>query len=116
MSALVFMFKMPLFDFFNLKTSILKEKHLNISQNPKKRTGKGYIEISKETNCGLFDIWSGNGSILNIELEKDIKLPFKYIFDVCIDNIMPYGYGINDVYGLIDSCWNGSVKEIKEYL
>ena len=29
---------------------------------------------------------------------------------------MPYGYGINDVYGLIDSCWNGSVKEIKEYL
>lgn len=45
----------------------------------KTRNWNGYIIIDKMTRTGFFDRSSGSCSLLGIELEKDVKLPVKYI-------------------------------------
>ena len=71
----------------------------------------GYIILGKETMCGLYDSWGGGGSVLEIQLEKDVKLPIKYIWSAMPDGAGP-GYSINSVYGLCMSCWEESLKDI----
>lgn len=39
----------------------------------------GYIILDKETRTGFYDQSSGSCSLLGIELEKNVKLPVKYI-------------------------------------
>ena len=112
MSTLTFLVKMPLFDLFKLHEAINNEKDLNDFCNAEKRTGTGYIVISKNTMCGLFNPWYGGGSLLEIELDKDVKLPIKYIFSAMPDGARTYGYDIGDTYGMSESAWQGSVKEI----
>lgn len=63
--------------------------------------------------CGLYDPWSGGGSVLEIELDKDVKLPIKYTI-FCVEGCKMHGYDIDEVYGLIGSCWKETIKEIKE--
>lgn len=41
------------------------------------------------------------------------KLPIKYAI-FCVEGCKMHGYDIDEVYGLIDSCWKETVKEIKE--
>lgn len=113
-STLIFMVKMPLFEFFNLKYFIHKEKNINLLHTPKEKNEKSYIKISKETTCGLADLWNGVTSLLDIKLEKDVKLPVEYIYDIFIDSIPLGKYGINEICGLIDSCWSGDIKEIRK--
>ena len=63
--------------------------------------------------CGLFDVWSGGGSLLEIELDKDVVLPIKCIWHAEIETgKSEYGYSVNSVYGLVGSAWDGTVKEI----
>ena len=66
------------------------------------------IHITKDTSCGLFDPWNGAGSILEIELEKNIEIPAKYI-----DSIKPDGcrgqYSVADTYGMLEMFWKGSL-------
>lgn len=67
------------------------------------KKGFGSIKISKETNCGLFDPWTGAGSLLDIELEKDLVIPKKYA-EVDLDGVR--GYSVDDVYGgMGDDFW-----------
>jgi hypothetical protein len=70
----------------------------------------GYIVLDKSTMCGLFDPWQGGGSVLEIRLEKDVKIPIKFIRSCLPDG--GDGYGIDDVYGLVGSCWGDTLKEI----
>lgn len=112
MSTLTFLVKMPLFQLFELHEAIKKEEDLNDFCNAEKRTGTGYIVISKNTMCGLFNPWHGGGSLLEIKLDKDVKLPIKYIFSAMPDGARTYGYDIGDTYGMSESAWRGSVKEI----
>lgn len=95
MATLTFLTKMSLFDYFNLREK-MKES--------------GYIIISKDTMCGLFDSWNGSGSVLEIELDKDVKIPTEMIWDACIEGTKQHGYDIDEVYGLISSAWHGEVK------
>lgn len=39
----------------------------------------GYVILDKNTTTGFYDSWSGSGSLMEIQLEKDVKLPVKYI-------------------------------------
>ena len=60
------------------------------------------IKIDKNTICGLYDKWSGGGSVLEIELEKPVEIPYKYT------QILPhesYTYNIKDCYGVTDNFW-----------
>ncbi len=71
----------------------------------------GCIVIDKDTKNGLFDPWNGGGSLLDVELEKDVVLPIRFIRSAWPDGCD--GYGIDDVYGMYNSAWDrGGVKEI----
>lgn len=81
MNALVFLVKMTLAQYFNLRDAIDIEEKRNKSYYLSERTGRGYLVLSKDTTCGLYDAWNGAGSLLEIKLEKDVRLPFR-----CIDS------------------------------
>ena len=84
----------------------LKEK---MKSNP-----NGSIVIDKKTECGLFDPWSGGGSVLEIACEKDVEIPFKNIWKFYIDESRSNRYdSIHNVYGTDDSIWRDCLKEIK---
>ena len=71
----------------------------------------GYIIIDKGTETGLYDPWSGGGSVFEIQLEKDVKLPIRYIRSALPDG--GDGYSIGSVYGMCGSAWKrGGVKAI----
>lgn len=84
------------------------------------------LELSPMTEIGLFDSWNGSGSILGIELEKNLVVPVEYVrkvqFEGC-DRNLNRGWSVNDVYGLVGSSWrdtctvvnsNRPLTEIKE--
>ena len=61
--------------------------------------------------CGLFDKWSGAGSVLEIELEKDLRIPLKFI-DAAIPDEAVYKWNISNVYAMCASAWHTElVKE-----
>lgn len=70
------------------------------------------IIISKNTMCGLFESWNGSGSVLEIELDKDIEIPKEMIWDAWMEGTKPHGYDIDEVYGLIDSAWHGNLEMV----
>ena len=112
MATLTFLVNMKLFDYFELREAMESEKELNKSYILEDRKGKGTITISKDTMCGLFDVWSGGGSVLEIELDKDVVLPIKCIWKAEIETgKSEYGYSVDSVYGLVGSAWDGTVKE-----
>lgn len=111
MNALVFLAKMTLEQYFNLRDAIEKEKKRNESYYLSERTGRGYLILSKDTTCGLYDAWSGSGSILEIKLEKDVRLPFRCIDSAKHDGCR--GYGIREIYGCSTDLWSdNAVKKI----
>ena len=113
MSTLTFLLKMDLFELFELHRAIKLQEPLEHKYDPRKSGGDGYIVISKDTMCGLFDPWYGGGSVLEIELDKDVILPIKYIWRAKVEcNGGSWNYGIDEVYGLCSSCWHGKIKEI----
>lgn len=114
MATVTFLVKMSLFELFDLIELQNKEYDEKGKYDPRKNEkSKSYIVLGKETMCGLYDSWSGGGSVLEVELDKDVKLPIKYAV-FCVEGCKMHGYDIDEVYGLIDSCWKGTVKKIKE--
>lgn len=84
----------------------LKEK---MESNP-----NGSIVIDKRVECGLFDPWQGDGSVLEIACEKDVEIPFENIWKFYIDERRSNRYdSIHNVYGTDDSIWRDCIKEIK---
>lgn len=85
----------------------LKEK---MESNP-----NGSIVLDKRVECGLFDPWSGGGSVLEITCEKDVEIPFENIWKFYIDESRSNrGDSIHDVYGTDSSLWRDCLKEIKD--
>ncbi len=111
MNALVFLVKMTLEEYFNLRDAIDKEKKRNESYYLAQRTGRGYLVLARDTTCGLYDSWNGSGSVLEIKLEKDVRLPFRCIASADHDGC--HGYGIREIYGCGSELWSdNAVKEI----
>ena len=111
MNALVFLVKMTLEQYFNLRDAIDIEEKRNKSSYLSERTGRGYLVLSKDTTCGLYDSWNGSGSVLEIKLEKDVRLPFRCIASADHDGC--HGYGIREIYGCGSELWiDDAVKEI----
>ncbi len=111
MNAVTFMVQMTLKQWLELHDGIEKEKSLNDRYYPQQSKGRGFLLIDKSASCGLYSPWQGAGGCLEIELEQDVKLPFRYI-----DSIYPdggRGYSIFEIYGMCSSAWSSdSVKEI----
>ena len=100
--ALTFCVKMTLGQAISLKE--------RMEENP-----NGSIVLDKKAECGLFDPWSGGGSVLEIACEKDIEIPFKNIWKFYIDEKRSNRYdSIHNVYGTDSSLWRDCLKEIKD--
>lgn len=100
--ALTFCVKMTLGQAISLKE--------RMEENP-----NGSIVLNKNTTCGLYDPWSGGGSLLDIVCEKDIEIPFENIWKFYIDARRSNRYdSIHNVYRTDDSLWMDCLKEIKD--
>ena len=110
MNALVFLVKMTLEEYFTLRDGIDKERERNKSYCLSERTGCGYLLLSKDTACGLYDSWNGSGSILEIKLEKDVRLPFRCIASADHDGC--HGYGIREIYGCGSDLWSDNAVKL----
>jgi hypothetical protein len=76
----------------------------------KGRKGRGWILLDKSTTAGLYDPWSGGGSILEIRLDRDVRLPIRCIETAKQDGCR--GYSIREVYGCNSCLWTETLKEI----
>jgi hypothetical protein len=98
MNALTFFVSMTIDECFDLHEAV----------SNKENAGKT-MTISKDTPCGLYDPWSGAGSVLEIKLEKDVELPMAYVDSAYPDGCR--GYGVDDIYGMMRSFWvNSNIK------
>lgn len=111
MTALTFLVQMDLNTAINilekqreaLKNKVYSEYH----PNEVKGEPLGHITLDKSVTCGLFDTWNGGGSLMEIELEKDVKLPLHLIDRIETDDT------IQRAYGLCESCWGDDIKDVK---
>lgn len=115
MTTLTFLVKMTVRQLFDLTMAIrLQDRdgvHYDATQNP----DCGTITIGKETEAGLYNPWDGGGSVLEIELEKDVQIPIQFIWKACVDGHLcnrkqSYGYSVADVYGACDNLWKPTLK------
>jgi len=74
--------------------------------------------IPKGNCCGFYSHWQGGGSLLGMELKRDIVLPIrlrgktefdKFELDVDETNCNN-GYCINDAYGMIRAAWGKEIQ------
>ena len=62
------------------------------------------------TICGMYNSHDGSGSVLEVELEKEITVPRSDIAELQIESRVEkhgYEYCVDEVYGLVDAAWNG---------
>ena len=112
MSTVTFLVKMTLEQLMNVNAA-LHYRARNHSPDAKNRPNCGYVLLGKETMTGLFNPWSGAGSVLEVELEKDVRLPLKFVYSALPDGAGRWKYGsVSDVYGMCGSAWRDSLKEI----
>ncbi len=70
--------------------------------------------IPLDATVGIFNPWNGGGSLLDIELEKNLVIPSEAIWDVQIEGAtLDHQYSVNKVYGLIDREWK-NIRTIRD--
>ena len=113
MSTVTFLVKMSFRQLLELNEAIRwREQQGGRKYDPKEYPHCGYIVLDKSTMCGLYDPWCGGGSLLEVQLEKDVKIPIKYIWKAIPDEAKGHGYQIGDVYGMCGSAWQNTLKEM----
>ena len=111
MNALTFLVELTLEQLIDLNHLIKLQDRNGRFYDATKNPYCGYIVIDKKTMTGLYDPWGGGGSVFEIELEKDVRLPVKFIRSALPDG--GDGYGVGEVYGMCYSAWTqGGVKLI----
>lgn len=64
------------------------------------------VTMPKGSMIGVFAPWNGSGSVLGIELDKDLTFKREDIYDTQIEGAKPdYGYTVNQTYGLVSGAW-----------
>lgn len=109
LTHLSFLVKMPLRDAIRIeeyRMQLLKDKKYSAYHPQGCTEDLGYITLSKDTMCGLYDSCHGGGSLLEIELERDVKIPIQFLDSITSTE------RIQSVYGLTSSCWKETIKEI----
>lgn len=107
MNTLTFLARMTLQQLIDLNELIKLQDRTGVKYNAEKRPYCGYIVIDKKAETGLYDPWNGCGSVFEVQLEKDIRLPIRFIRSALPDG--GDGYSIDRVYGMCGSCWRDDV-------
>ena len=110
-NAVHIMVRMSLRECLNLNQIIYHRDGGKYEYYPEDRHKCGYIVIDKDSTVGLVDSWNGAGGLLGIQLEKDLKLPIKYIYSAepdCCRN-----YSVKSIYGCNEREWSDDgMKEL----
>ena len=113
MNMLTFLARMTLRDMIHVNELIKKqEPDGETIFEADMRPDCGTIRIRKDAMTGLFNSEDGAGSCFEIELEKDIILPVKYIHTCMPDRY--FRWCVAGVYDMCGSAWKDVVSEIKE--
>lgn len=88
-----------------LNRRIAASQRPEFRSEPWKNTSEDYITVPRTITCGLFDKWSGAGSVLEIALEKDLQIPLKFI-DWAVPDEVVSRWNIGNVYGMCASAWH----------
>ncbi len=112
MAAVTFLVRMTLAELIELNRCIRLQDRNGHFYDATKNPYCGYVVLGKETMTGLFDPWSGGGSVLEIQLEKDVRIPIKYIWSALPDGCGHGHYGVGEVYGLCGSAWQDTLIKI----
>lgn len=72
------------------------------------------VTFPKNSTVGFFCPWAGGGSVLEIELEKDLVVPSEFIWDAQIEGAqLDNQYSVNSVFGLVGDAWE-RVKSVAD--
>jgi hypothetical protein len=87
------------------------EKPINNPYYPWKGKGRSYITVDGTADWGLVNYWHGGGSILGGFLEKDMRIPIRYVWDIIpeVGQSNPYGYSVREIYGCYTDWYTGKV-------
>ena len=110
MAILTFLVRMTLEEIFELNELLKLQDRNGHFYDAEKRPYCGYILIDKKAECGLYDLWGGGGSILELQLEKDVRLPIRFIRSATVDG--GDGCSIRNVYGTDSSIYRDVIKKI----
>lgn len=110
MNEVVFLVSMTLRKWFELRREFKQEEAGTVKYYPRQSRGRGYIVLDKGVTCGLYNPWNGGGSLLNIKLSHDVKLPLRYIHWYGYDG--EQGYSIQSIWGCGKDLWVDGLKEI----
>lgn len=111
MSTVTFLVELTLEQLIELNRLVRLQDRDGVHYDSRKNPYCGYIILDKDTETGLFDPWNGGGSVFEIRLERDVKLPVRYIRSALPDG--GDGYSVGSVYGMCGSAWTrGGVKTI----
>jgi len=112
MNVLTFLVEMDVERLMKLNELVELQSVDGVHYDSRENPDCGTVTISKNAEAGLYDPWSGGGSCFEIELEKDVELPIKFIRSALPDG--GDGYSIKSVYGMCRSAWKDAVKSIEE--
>ena len=107
MAILTFLARMTLEEIFELNELLKLQDRNGHFYDAEKRPYCGYILIDKKAECGLYDPWGGGGSVLELQLEKDVRLPIRFIRSATVDG--GDGHSIRNVYGTDSSIYREDV-------
>ena len=107
MAILTFLARMTLEEIFELNELLKLQDRNGHFYDAENRPYCGYILIDKKAECGLYDPWGGGGSILELQLEKDVRLPIRFIRSATVDG--GDGHSIRNVYGTDSSIYREDV-------
>lgn len=110
MNTLTFLVKMPLRDVIKLNQMVKLQDRNGHFWDATKNPYCGYLVLDKSVMCGLYNPWGGGGSVLEIQCEKDVKIPVRFIRSALPDGAD--GYSVESVYGMCGSAWEECLKEI----
>ena len=114
MNCLTFLVRMTLADMIKVRKLMqLQEPEGKRIWEAYARPDCGTIKISKKATTGLYDPWYGAGSVFEIELERDIELPIKYIRSADPDGAT-FRWSVASIWGIPSSAWQDVVMEINE--
>ncbi|MCS2956950.1 hypothetical protein NXX53_06620 [Bacteroides salyersiae] len=72
-----------------------------------------YIIVPKGNYCGMFSEWRGGGSLMEMQLLRDLKIPTRWFHKTKYDKLElevevsgNYSYCISEVYDVSPSYWN----------
>lgn len=73
---------------------------------------EGNIEVSADTEVGLYNSWIGGGSVFEISLEKPFVFPASMVLHADLDDVTGTGaYSVGDTYGTMGDDRTGTIKK-----